>query len=99
VSLERGGVLPEGALGPTACWAGPWLWFVIDEFVLRFYYFTIMGFSPVMRGPLWLSPTVAPEPLRWYPLGTRIGWRLLIGLSSVPVAMSFHGGALADPRV
>jgi hypothetical protein len=32
-----------------------------------------MGFSPVIRGPLWLSPTVAPEPLQWYPLGTRRG--------------------------
>jgi hypothetical protein len=32
-----------------------------------------MGFFLVIRGPLWLSPTVAPEPLQWYPLGTRRG--------------------------
>jgi hypothetical protein len=31
------------------------------------------GVSPVIRGPLWLSTTVAPEPLRWYLLGTRRG--------------------------
>jgi hypothetical protein len=32
-----------------------------------------IGVSPVIRGPLRLSPIVAPEPLRWYPLGTRRG--------------------------
>jgi hypothetical protein len=31
------------------------------------------GFPQFIRGPLWPSPTVAPEPLRWYPLGTRRG--------------------------
>jgi hypothetical protein len=31
-----------------------------------FYYFSKRWVSPVIRGPLWLSPTVAPEPLRWY---------------------------------
>jgi hypothetical protein len=30
-----------------------------------------LDFPPLIRGPLWLSPTVAPEPLRRYPLGTR----------------------------
>jgi hypothetical protein len=38
-----------------------------------FYYFSKRGFSLVIRGPLWLSLTVAPEPLRWYQLGTRRG--------------------------
>jgi hypothetical protein len=32
-----------------------------------------MGFPSVIRGPLWLSPTIAPEPLQWCPLGTRRG--------------------------
>jgi hypothetical protein len=58
-----------------------------------------LGFPPLIRGPLWLSPTVAPEPLRRYPLGTRRGRRLLIGLSSLLVVVPFHGGALVDPRV
>jgi hypothetical protein len=30
-------------------------------------------FPRLFRGPLWLSLTVAPEPLRWYPLGSRRG--------------------------
>jgi hypothetical protein len=57
------------------------------------------GFSAVIRGPLWLSPTVALEPLRWYPLGTRKGLRLLMGLSSLLTAVLFHGGTLAHPWV
>jgi hypothetical protein len=32
-----------------------------------------LGFPPLIRGPLWSSPTIAPEPLRRYPLGTRRG--------------------------
>jgi hypothetical protein len=40
------------------------------------------------RGPPWLSPTVAPEPLRWYPLGTRRGWCLLMGHSSLLVVVA-----------
>jgi hypothetical protein len=64
-----------------------------------FYYFSKRGVSPVIRGPLWLSPTVVPEPLRRYPLGTRRGWRLLMGLSSLLVVVLFRGGTLAHPRV
>jgi hypothetical protein len=30
-----------------------------------------VGFPRLFRGPLWLSPTVAPENLRGYPLGSR----------------------------
>jgi hypothetical protein len=55
-SFARGGVQPSSKaefrprgrwgrrlVGPLAL-LGPWLWFVIDEFVLRFYYFAKMGF-------------------------------------------------------
>jgi hypothetical protein len=38
--------------------------------LFAFYYFSKGVFFPVIRGPLWSSPTVAPEPLRQYPLGT-----------------------------
>jgi hypothetical protein len=31
------------------------------------------GSPRLFRGPLWLSLAVAPEPLRWYPLGSRRG--------------------------
>jgi hypothetical protein len=64
-----------------------------------FYNFSKRAFSPVMREPLWLSSTVAPEPLQWYLLGTRKGWSLLVGRSSLLVAVLFRGGALAHPRV
>jgi hypothetical protein len=67
--------------------------------LFMFYYFLKGVFSLVIRGPLWLSPTVAPEPLQWYPLGTRRGWRLLMRLSSLLVTVLFRGGALAHPWV
>jgi hypothetical protein len=92
-----------GFFGPWSftLWAGTtqsvFLGFMACLFV--FYYFLKRGFPPVIRGPLWLSPTVAPEPLRWYPLGTCRGLRLLMELSSLLVAVSFRGGALAHPRV
>jgi hypothetical protein len=54
---------------------------------------------PVIRGPLGLSPTVAPEPLQWCPLGTRRGWRSLMGHSSLLVVVLFRGGALGHTRV
>jgi hypothetical protein len=44
-------------------------------------------------------PDSSPEPLQWYPLGTRTGWRLLMGLSSLLVTVLFRGGALAHPWV
>jgi hypothetical protein len=66
--------------------------------LLVYYYFKI-GVSPVVRGPLWLSPTVAPEPLQRYPLGTHKGWCFLMGLSSLLVDVPFRGGALAHSRV
>jgi hypothetical protein len=67
--------------------------------LFTFYYFSKGVFSLVIRGPLWLFLIVSPEPLQCYPLGNRRGWRLLMGLSSLLVAMSFRGGALAHPRV
>jgi hypothetical protein len=38
------------------------LWFV--SLFVCFLLFFERGFSPVIRGPLWLSPTVVPEPLQ-----------------------------------
>jgi hypothetical protein len=52
----------------------------------------------LFRGPLWLSPTVAPEHLR----GIRWDPQILVladGTFCPLVAMLFHGDALADPRV
>jgi hypothetical protein len=40
---------------------------------LRFVILQKEGFLPIIRGPLWPSPTVAPELLRWHPLGARRG--------------------------
>jgi hypothetical protein len=97
----------RGVLGPAACWAIGVTWAMVVRGVvcrwwvrLRFYYYAKKWvFSWVIRGPLWLSLTVAHEPLQWYPLGTRRGWCLLIGLSSLLVVVPFRGGALADLRV
>jgi hypothetical protein len=74
--------------------------FVIRGFVTLYFIIFRKGvFYLVIRGPLWLSPTVAPVPLQWYLLGTRRGWHLQMGLSSLLVAVLFRGGALAHPRV
>jgi hypothetical protein len=84
---------PSPALGRDHAECGLWVC------LFTFYYFSKGASSPVIRGPLWLPPTVAPEPLQWYPLGTREGWLLLMGLSSLLVVVPFRGGALAHPRV
>jgi hypothetical protein len=65
--------------------------------LFTFYYFSKGVFSLVIRGPLWLFLIVAPEPLQCYPLGNLRGWRLLMGLSSLLVAMSFRGGRASAP--
>jgi hypothetical protein len=120
VSLERGGVPPEGAhsrrarqsfarggvqpsneaefrcygAGPSSevefrprdvgagCLLGRWCYLgrgcmrsnlpLVSSFVFLLFC-EEMGFSLVIRGPLWLSPTVALELLQWYPLGTHRG--------------------------
>jgi hypothetical protein len=69
---------------------GPWLG-------LRFVFFA--GFkqdSPrFFRGPLWLSPTVAPEHLRVYRSGSRRCWSLLLGRSSLLAANVFPWGRVS----
>jgi hypothetical protein len=67
---------PLGPPGPWAPAAGSWsfrvCFIVVSSFVFCFLR-TKVGFSWFFREPLWLSPTVDPEPLRWYPLGSRRG--------------------------
>jgi hypothetical protein len=78
--LERGGVLPEGCRGRLLlgrrCHPGRSCsgcnWLLVSSFAFLLFC-EEMGFSLVIRGPLWLSSTVAPEPLQWYPLGARRG--------------------------
>jgi hypothetical protein len=54
--------------------------------------------SPLsFRGPLGLSPTVAPEHLWVFPLGSRRCWSLLIGRSSLLVANAFPWGRVSGP--
>jgi hypothetical protein len=66
------------------------------DFVLRF-----SGFKQVsprlFRGPLGLSPTVAPEHLWVFPLGTRRCWSSLIGHSSLLVANAVPWGRVSEP--
>jgi hypothetical protein len=49
------------------------------------------------RGPSWLSPTVAPEHLWVYWLGSPRCWSLLIGRSSLPVTNAFSWGCVSGP--
>jgi hypothetical protein len=51
----------------------------------------------LFRGPLWLSPTVAPEHLWVYLSGSRRCWSLLIGRSSLPVANVIPWGCVSGP--
>jgi hypothetical protein len=62
--------------GPTVWWAigttwvvGPWVYLthVLGSFAFCFLA-KVSGFPWLFRGPLWLSPTVAPEHLWVYPL-------------------------------
>jgi hypothetical protein len=61
------------------------------SYSFAFYYFSKGVFYLVIRGPLWLSLIVAPEPLQWYPLGTRRSRCLLMGHSSLLVVVLFRG--------
>jgi hypothetical protein len=56
-----------------------------------------VGFLWLFRGPLWLSPTVAPEHLWVYPSGSRKCWSLLIGRSFLLVANAFPWGRVSGP--
>jgi hypothetical protein len=51
----------------------------------------------LFRGPLGLSPTVAPEHLWVFPLGSRRCWSLLIGRSSLLVANAVPWGRVSGP--
>jgi hypothetical protein len=51
----------------------------------------------LFRGPLWLSPIVAPEHLWVYLSGSRRCWSLLIGHSSLLVANAFPWGRVSRP--
>jgi hypothetical protein len=53
--------------------------------------------SWLFRGPLWLSPKVAPEHLWVYLSGSRRCWSLLIGRSSLLVANAFLWGRVSGP--
>jgi hypothetical protein len=80
--LERSRVLLEG--GWAVCLVGRWghqgrgpsRWavsFVLNVFWVRLHFVFLrkkVGFPWLFRGPLWLSPTVAPEHLWVYPLGS-----------------------------
>jgi hypothetical protein len=69
--------------------------------VSRFAFAFFAGFKRVFpwlfRGPLGLSPTVAPEHLWVFPLGCRRCWSLLIGRSSLLVANAFPWGRVSGP--
>jgi hypothetical protein len=78
LALERGGVSPEGAwancfggpLGPPGsrlCCAG----FRLANLFMFAFFTKEGGFPRFFKGPLCVSPTVAPEHLRGYPLGSR----------------------------
>jgi hypothetical protein len=65
-------------------------------FVLRFLR-DEAGFPRLFGGPLWLSPTVAPEHLR---ASVGIPQMLVLADGTFPlVAVLFRGDVLADPRV
>jgi hypothetical protein len=98
-ALERGGTRSRGSLsGPlwwavkaTMAWAMPC---VVKRGVFGFGLMRVLSGDPpvVLRGPLGLSPTVAPEHLRVRRQGSRRCWSLLIGLSSLLVLRTLSVG-------
>jgi hypothetical protein len=104
-ALERGGVCSRGSLsGPlwwvvraTVAWAQPC---VVKRGAFGFGLLRVLsGDSPVvLRGPLRLSPTVAPEHLRVRRQGSRRCWSLLIGLSSPLVLRTLSVGSRQRTR-
>jgi hypothetical protein len=56
-----------------------------------------VGFLWLFRGPLGMSPIVAPEPLWVFPLGSRRCWSLLMGRSSLLVANVVPWGRVSGP--
>jgi hypothetical protein len=106
-ALERGGPRSRGRFAGPLRWAAGattarivlCVYFALGpRLVLRFVFFA--GFkkdSPGFLGPSWLSPTVAPELLRVFRLGSRRCWSLLIGRSSFLVANAFPWGRVSGP--
>jgi hypothetical protein len=107
-ALERGGPRSRGRFaGPLRWTVGvttAWIVLCVNfasgpRLVLRFVFF--VGFkkdSPrFFRRPSWLSPTVAPEYLRVFRLGSRRCWSILIGCSSLLVANAFPWGRISGP--
>jgi hypothetical protein len=88
-TLERGGACSRGLLsgppwwaaGATAAWAVPRVRLSKMRLALVFAGFK-QDFPICLRGPPWLSPTVAPEHLRVRRPGSRRSWSLLIGRPS-----------------
>jgi hypothetical protein len=98
-ALKRDGACSRGSLsGPlrwavraTVAWAMPC---VLKRGVFGFGSFAGFkwGFPSCTRGPLGLSPTVAPEHLRVRCQGSRRCWSLLIGLPSLLVLRTLSVG-------
>jgi hypothetical protein len=103
-ALERGGACSRGSLsGPlrwavrvTVAWAMPC---VLKRDVFGFGLFAGFkwGFPSCLRGPLGLSPTVAPEHLRVRRQGSRRCWSLLIGRPSLLACERFPWGRVSGP--
>jgi hypothetical protein len=113
-ALERGGVLPVRHRAPREkrssargwlcrLFGGPWArGFILRIFLGSFafvFYESKRGFPSCLGDPSWLSPTVAPEHLWVYPLGSRRCCRLLMGRSSPLVAGAIPWGRASGPRV
>jgi hypothetical protein len=99
--LERGGACSRGSLSGPPWWAvratvrGPCP-VCLSEARLAFAGFK-WGFPSCLRGPLGLSPTVAPEHLRVRHQGSRRCWSLLIGRASLLACERFPWGRVSGP--
>jgi hypothetical protein len=82
-----------GPSGPS--WRGPCP-VCLSEARLAFAGFK-WGFPSCLRGPLGLSPTVAPEHLRVRHQGSRRCWSLLIGRPSLLACERFPWGRVSRP--
>jgi hypothetical protein len=73
--------------------------FYIGEFVYVLLFAKESGFSLVISGTPMVVPNSSPRASVVISVGSRRGWRLLMGHSSLLDAVMFRGGALAHPRV
>jgi hypothetical protein len=83
---------PSQAMG--LCVSGPTM---VWEVSLSFYQFLERVISPIVMGPLWLSPTVDPEPLQGYPEGSAKS-KLSLGLFSLLDVCDVSWGHASAPR-